>query len=76
MILYRECIATMNNNEYTSLQSQNLPSYSNDFFIFLEDKEIQIDEHIKLEYVDIMRFFNAWLLKNSLTTIKLELITK
>jgi hypothetical protein len=76
IILYRECITSMNYNEYREIQSQNLPSYSNDFFIFLEDKEIQIDDYIKLEYVDIMRFFNAWLLKNSLTTIKLELITK
>jgi hypothetical protein len=75
VIIFRECLIGLTHN-YSQVLCNDLPSFSNDFFIYLEDKKIAVDDYIKLEYVDIMRLFNAWLFKNNLTTIKLELITK
>ncbi len=74
VLLFRACISN-SREEKEIVERDILPTFSNDFFIYLSKRTLQFDENTMIDLVDTMRLFNLWLFKNNHTQYKLELIS-
>lgn len=78
-VIFRESINKLHNYDYThSNNAENIPEFTNNFFIFMEECEYfgLNDDHSKIEFIELIHYFCHWLYTHSYTATKLNLLTK